>query len=108
MPYPESHPKFVRRLAWTSGIVAFACLIVAAASRAGWINLSEAVKFCIVGAWVFLPPIWFRAEWCWVSTAIDTKERERVKHMHDLARNLWLGLVVILVALLRIDGFKIG
>ena len=98
--------KFVTALAWISGIAGFTSVVVAVLHRANILPVSNSLKLTIVGVWVLLPPIWFWVEWVWVSRQIDEKERGRIKHMHDLARNIWIALVAILVGLFDINVFK--
>jgi hypothetical protein len=98
--------KVVTALALVSGMAGFASVCVAVLHRANILTVCNPLKPSIVGVWVLLPPIWFWVEWVWVSRQIDEKERERIKHMHDLARNIWIALLAILVGLFDIDVFK--
>jgi hypothetical protein len=101
-----NHARFVPVLAWISGLLALASLVVAVLHRAHIHELSEPARYIITGFWVIMPPIWFWTEWAWISARIDADERDRIKHPHDLARNIWLALVAILVGLLEITVFK--
>ncbi|HKX50932.1 MAG TPA: hypothetical protein VJQ48_10940 [Candidatus Binatia bacterium] len=48
--------------------------------------------------------MWFFYEWVVLCKDLkDEDERDRIKHIYELARNIWLALVVILVALFQID-----
>lgn len=58
----------------------------------------QVIAYVIVGLWVLCPPIWFWIEWVLFTEGND----ERLKHTHDLARNIWIGLVVVLIAILDI------
>jgi hypothetical protein len=52
----------------------------------------------IVAFWAIVPPVFFW--WDWVHFCRDMKpdapERDVAKHTHDLARNIWLGVVAVL------------
>ena len=98
--------KVVTALAWVSGIAGFASVVIAVLHRANILTVCNPLKLTIIGEWVLMPPIWFWVEWVSVSRQIDEQERERIKHMHDLARNIWVALVAILVGLFDIDVFK--
>jgi hypothetical protein len=64
-----------------------------------WPDLRESVGYVILGAWVIGPPVWFWTEWVFLS---DGQNPERLKHTHDLARNIWLALVVVLAVILGV------
>jgi hypothetical protein len=59
----------------------------------------QTVSYVLVGIWVLCPPIFFWLEWVlWTPVS----EQETTKHTHDLARNIWLALIVILAVILDI------
>lgn len=67
-------------------------------------DLRKGVGYVFVGMWVLGPPIWFFYEWVVLCRDLkDKEERDRIKHIHELARNIWIALVVVLVALFGID-----
>lgn len=53
----------------------------------------------LIGLWVLAPPLWFWIEWVVWSPSLGAHESERVQHLHDLARNIWIAFVAVLVAL---------
>jgi hypothetical protein len=48
----------------------------------------------IVAVWTIAPPVFFWIDWVCFLPA-DAGEREVAKHTHDLARNIWLGLLAV-------------
>jgi hypothetical protein len=51
--------------------------------------------------WVAIPPLWFLWEYVHFRPP-EGIEDERMRHLHDLCRNIWLALIVILVAIMEI------
>jgi hypothetical protein len=66
---------------------------------------SEFWKRFIVGVWILLPPAYFWCDWQFLCAKIPQRNIQSVKHLHDLARNIWLALVVVLIALFDIHVF---
>lgn len=60
------------------------------------------LKYGIVFFWVLVPPVWLWCEWKWVCYQMSNDDREYLKHFHDLARNVWLALVLVLCVLFKI------
>ena len=54
---------------------------------------------------VLLPPIFFWADWTFFFGQIPVEERDAAKHTHDLSRNIWLAVLVVLA---YSYGIKIG
>ena len=51
----------------------------------------------LIGIWVIAPPIFFWADWvCYSGAFKDEGSRDLAKHTHDLSRNIWLALIVLL------------
>jgi hypothetical protein len=62
--------------------------------------------YSLLGLWTIVPPLWFMWEWT-MSLGLPADVKENIKHYHELARNLWLALVVVLAALMGIgEAFK--
>ena len=57
----------------------------------------------LIGFWMLLPPVYFWLDWLYWTAPGD---REMTVHTHDLARNIWLALVVALAAILEIKWLK--
>jgi cytochrome b561 len=94
----------IEKVALWSGIAAALSLIVAGVLRFVCPELAKAVGYPVVAAWVLLPPVWFFFEWVVLCRDLKNKaERDRIKHLHELARNIWLGLVVVLALTFGID-----
>lgn len=82
---------------WISGIVAIVCLYFAWQSSS-WNRVTRHdVGVWIVGIWVAVPPLWFWFEWRWLTMGMQPDELERMKHYHELSRNLWLALIALLL-----------
>jgi uncharacterized membrane protein YhaH (DUF805 family) len=67
---------------------------------------SDGLKKWIVGFWILVPPVYFWFDWVALCRDIPAANVSGVKHLHDLSRNIWLALVVILIALFEITFFK--
>jgi len=65
-------------------------------------------SYALVGAWIVVPPIWFMWEWSEVlSENASPAVKDDIAHWHELARNVWLALVLILGAVTDVsDVFK--
>jgi hypothetical protein len=52
----------------------------------------------IVFVWAFFPPLFFWFDWIYFCQQQDVTagDREIAKHTHDLARNIWLGLLGVI------------
>lgn len=57
--------------------------------------------YLLVGAWVLIPPIWFRVEFTFWRPSHE--ELEIFKYGQELSRGIWVALVV---ALIGITGIK--
>ena len=66
----------------------------------------DAAKRLLVGFWLLAPPIYFWLDWHLLCRDIPPEKTDSVKHIHDLSRNIWVALVVVLMALLNIQIFK--
>lgn len=93
---------------WTSISAVFASISIALGCLSNWHTFLQGwIGPTIVGLWTVLPPLYLWVDW--VVYADDTKENpghDFVKHNHDLARNIWLGLVVLLSGLFKVTLFK--
>jgi hypothetical protein len=86
---------------WTGASLAFASIVAAILLRVLWPCHLEPWGHIIVGGWVAIPPLYFLAEYI-VLPPDPGPQDERVRHMHDLGRNIWLALVVLLSAIFGI------
>ncbi len=61
--------------------------------------------YTLLGLWVIVPPLWFLFEWT-LSLELAPDEKENIKQYQELARNVWLAVIVLLGALMRakLDG----
>ena len=56
----------------------------------------------LVGSWVIFPPVFFWLDWVVFCRDLPAKELDAAKHTHEVSRNIWLALIVVLVALFEI------
>jgi len=56
--------------------------------------------YIVLAVWTLIPPMYFWFDWEYLCKNIPKNERDqevaRVTHTHELARNVWLALVVVL------------
>jgi hypothetical protein len=62
----------------------------------------------IVFFWVLIPPIWFWLEWNSAASRNKKNDREWKTHAHDLGRNFWLAITLMLTYLFDIKLPGIG
>jgi len=62
--------------------------------------LLEPYGYIMLGLWALVPPVWFIYEWR-LSVSLAPEVKERIKHFHELSRNLWLALIVALGAIMN-------
>jgi hypothetical protein len=90
-----------------SALLALASLILGIVHRLCPGALHHYFGPIVVACWVLLPPVWLWFDWVIYSNKVtDSGERDRIKHLHDLTRNIWLGLIVVLAALFDISVLK--
>jgi len=95
-PKPKDYVKLRTVMAVISTVLALASLFIAFMIRGEPKGVRELHAQILVGFWALIPPVWFLLEWgCFTGPA----ETEHVKHCHELARNIWLALVVILAVI---------
>lgn len=56
--------------------------------------------YLLLGFWALIPPIWFFLEWVFLRQYVDCPDD--LKYTQELARNIWIALVVVLAAILGI------
>jgi hypothetical protein len=62
----------------------------------------DMLNICVLAFWTLGPPIWFWTDWYRFPTKlIGSRKWESMIHGHEVSRNIWLALVVVLAALLR-------
>ena len=88
-------------LGWISAGLAVASIFIALRIRN--YNLahpdahSEWAAQLLLGFWAIIPPVWFIVEFRYLT---DDSEVSRTKHSHDLSRNVWIALLLILGAII--------
>jgi hypothetical protein len=96
----QRRAKFNCRGATAAIIFAVVSLLAAANphSRLGPLLDHDAWGKLIVAVWAVLPPVFFWVDWVKYCGYMhpSNPEREVAKHTHDLARNIWLGLLAVL------------
>lgn len=60
------------------------------------------LNYVIVTLWTLVPPIWFWLEWFYSNPNAPNFNAESFAHGHEVSRNIWVALVVVLVALFKI------
>jgi hypothetical protein len=80
-----------------------------------WAGLDESSKWMFasheeLGSYLLaiafvVPPVYFWIDWVWLCSFMAANDGRRgvAKHTHDLARNIWLGLIAILAVLFKIS-----
>ncbi|WP_435016612.1 hypothetical protein TA3x_004185 [Tundrisphaera sp. TA3] len=91
------HQKFNLWMGSIAAVAGIASLAIGVyfQSSASPTNFQKSLGQGIVGAWAILPPIFFWYDWCYLSYG-DKDDREFQKETHNLARNIWLALIVVL------------
>jgi hypothetical protein len=56
----------------------------------------------VVAGWTLIPPIWFWVHWYKCPYDPASPKWERMTHGHEVSRNLWVALVIILAVLFDI------
>jgi hypothetical protein len=66
----------------------------------GWMPINQPVKQMLekilVALWLAVPPVWFWFEWSLCTNKLAAPEKEDLKHSHELSRNLWAAIVILL------------
>jgi hypothetical protein len=86
-----------------SGAFAIGSLAFAVFVRFCQPALLKPYGYIILGLWALVPPLWFIYEWM-LSASLAPAEQDRIKHFHDLARNLWLALILALGAIMGAEN----
>lgn len=97
--------EFNKHMGWSATFLGIASLFFALRFRAA---APDFAKYAFVGAWTLVPPIYFWLDWVYYCKDVPADQVEGVRHMHDLSRNIWIALVVVLVALFDLSVFKSG
>ena len=61
---------------------------------AGWD--ANIVGGVLVAAWAIVPPAFFWLDWVYFCRGMSPADRSIAIHSHDLARNIWVGLLGVL------------
>jgi hypothetical protein len=69
-------------------------------------NASDLLKALILFGWILCPPVFFWCDWVFLCKDIPRDKVDNVKHLHDLSRNIWVALVVILLALFKVTELR--
>ncbi len=57
---------------------------------------ADIVGKVVVAVWAVAPPAFFWIDWVYFCNRLPPDEQEVAKHTHDLARNIWLGLLGVM------------
>jgi hypothetical protein len=92
--------KVIYRVSRVSALLAALSITLAWKLEHSWCDYKDRWGLAVAAFWVAAPPLWFFFEYVvWPPPPADD---ERTRHFHDLARNLWLALVVILAAMMEL------
>jgi hypothetical protein len=79
-------------------------LSIASLAFAFWVRarpcLLDPYGYILLGLWTLVPPLWFLHEWT-LSEKLSEQVKEIIKHYHELARNVWLALIVVLAVIMH-------
>ena len=82
----------VPKMAWFSVLLAAYSLWSAYQIRRT--GTCDATGYGILGFWAIAPPVWFLTEYYYWPP--DKNDEERVRHLHELSRNIWIAMVIVL------------
>lgn len=93
---------------WTSLSACLAVFSIVLGFLSNWFTpLRFWIGPLIVGLWIVFPPLYLWIDWAVYAEETKTHPgHDYVKHNHDLARNIWVGLVVLLSGLYKVTLFK--
>jgi hypothetical protein len=99
---PKTRRLFLLYGGWASVVAAVLSLIygLVARQRANTSSALRTIEYAIVAGWATLPPVFFWLDW--VAYGNDPEVRKTAPHGHDLARNIWLGFIIVLAVLYKI------
>jgi hypothetical protein len=88
-----------------SAVLAIVSLVLAILLGTVWCTYVNPFGYILLGLWALVPPLWFLFEFASEFPKGHKKpqgEVDRLKHLHDLSRNIWLAFVVVLAAIMGI------
>ena len=85
-------------------VVGVVCSLLVGDFPTDW---TKRLRGSIVAIWLLGPPIYFYIEWVFLYKESDEYPLEKFKYSQGLARNIWLAVTAILVAL-YFNGFDFG
>jgi hypothetical protein len=97
---PAKPAVFNQCAGWAAAILALASLLAGVVTL-GWSGSRwrKILGQIVVGSWVLGPPVFFWADWVYFTGGLTKDALDAVEHTHDLGRNIWLALVLLLVVL---------
>jgi hypothetical protein len=87
----DSIVRFVMRGSAVLGVLS---LLGAYAIQCQW-GKDSVAGLVLVAFWSLAPPLWFFFEWVILCPTLDETEQARIKHSHDLGRNVWVAYVIV-------------
>jgi hypothetical protein len=88
-------------------LLAAASFIVGLGHFSLGLSPSRASKL-VVAFWALVPPTFLWLDWVVLCAKVSAEEREGAKHTHELARNIWLALVGVLIVLFNLHWSSAG
>jgi hypothetical protein len=85
------------RINWGAGLAAvvFAVISLLLLLFKGHMSkdTADTVGKFLVAVWAILPPAFFWYDWVYLCDGLSPPALDFAKHTHDLARNIWIGLL---------------
>lgn len=88
-----------------SAVLAGSSLLLALLLRKYGCSYIDPWGYLLLGLWALVPPVWFLFEFASdfpKGHSESTEVVDRLKHLHDLSRNIWLAFVVVLAAIMGV------
>ncbi len=91
----------IQIMGWMSAIAAALSALLAIYLRPEGKEQVSFWGYVLLGFWAIAPPVWFLVEYSFWPPA-DKDENERTRHLHDLARNIWLAFIVVIATIMGV------
>ena len=77
-------------------VLALVSIVLAACKGRMSKKTADTVGKVVVAVWAILPPGFFWIDWVYFCDLTTADARDIAKHTHDLARNIWLGVLGVM------------
>ena len=105
--FPYARDEIINVITWISIGLAAATIVTAAMLLCSNASVTKQDGKYLVAFWLLAPPLWFFYEWVLLAREpnVSQDKLDHVKQLHELARNIWLAVVAVLVAIFELDVF---